>query len=77
MYTTKSISSSKFTYGSNQLRLDGMPVTKEAIGRVRSKYSVTGSPFELDGEKLLEEGKAEQLECLDYLANKPVFTILK
>jgi hypothetical protein len=52
-------------------------LTKEAIGRVRSKYSVTGSPFELDGEKLLEEGKAEQLECLDYLANKPVFTILK
>ena len=45
MYTTKSISSSKFTYGSNQLRLDGMPVTKEAIGNLSTFYQIPKTLF--------------------------------
>ena len=42
-------------------------LTKEAIGRVRSKYKVEGSPFELDGEALLDEAKDEKASLSEYL----------
>ena len=35
-------------------------LVKETIGRIRDKYKVVGSPFELDGERILEEGREEQ-----------------
>lgn len=33
---------------------------KEVVGRKRSKYIVEGSPYQLDGDKLLQEGLQEQ-----------------
>ena len=35
-------------------------LAKEIVGRKRSKYIVEGSPYQLDGERLLTEGLAEQ-----------------
>ena len=33
---------------------------KEIVGRKRSKYTVEGSPYQLDGDKLIQEGLQEQ-----------------
>ena len=35
-------------------------LAKEIVGRKRSKYIVEGSPYQLDGDRLISEGLAEQ-----------------
>ena len=42
-------------------------VAKEIVGRKRSKYIVEGSPYQLDGDRLLQEGLAEQQTLKDKL----------
>lgn len=37
-----------------------LALTKELVGRVRSKFSVEGSPYTLDGNTLLQEAAAEK-----------------
>lgn len=37
-----------------------LALTKELVGRVRSKFSVDGSPYTLDGNTLLQEAAAEK-----------------
>ena len=36
-----------------------MALTKMALGRARSKYNISGLPYELDGDTLISEGQAE------------------
>ena len=36
-----------------------MALTKMALGRARSKFNISGLPYELDGDALLNEGQAE------------------
>lgn len=37
-----------------------LALAKEIVGRVRSKYTVEGSPYALDGQTLLQEAQAEK-----------------
>lgn len=39
-----------------------LALAKEIIGRIRSKYTVDGSPYQLDGERLLAESQATKTE---------------
>lgn len=39
-----------------------LALAKEVVGRKRSKYTVEGSPYQLDGDRLLQEGIQEQAE---------------
>ena len=47
---------------------------KEIVGRKRSKYIVEGSPYQLDGDRLLSEGLAEQ-ETLKSKLTGDIFVI--
>lgn len=47
-----------------------LALTKEAVGRIRSKYKSTSSPFELDGDTLLNEGTQEKQQLIDELSEK-------
>lgn len=47
---------------------------KEIVGRKRSKYIVEGSPYQLDGDRLLSEGLAEQ-EALKSKLTGDIFVI--
>lgn len=49
------------------IRRLALALTKEAIGRVRSKYDLSSSTYKLDGNTLLQEAKAEQEEIRAYL----------
>lgn len=49
-------------------------LAKEIVGRKRSKYIVEGSPYQLDGDKLLQEGLAEQ-EALKAKLTGDIFVI--
>lgn len=49
------------------IRRLALALTKEAIGRVRSKYDLSSSTYKLDGNTLLQESKAEQEEIRAYL----------
>lgn len=42
-------------------------ITKQTLGRIRSKYTQTNALWTLDGDKLLEEGNAELTELREYL----------
>lgn len=37
-----------------------LALAKETVGRIRSKFNVDGSPFSLDGERLISEAQAEK-----------------
>ena len=39
-----------------------LALAKEVVGRKRSKYTVEGSPYQLDGDRLIQEGTQEQAE---------------
>ena len=49
-------------------------LAKEIVGRKRSKYIVEGSPYQLDGDRLLQEGLAEQ-EALKQKLTGDIFVI--
>jgi len=49
------------------IRRLAMALTKEAIGRVRSKYDLGSSTYKLDGDKLLAEAQQEQQTIREYL----------
>ena len=42
-------------------------VAKEIVGRKRSKYIVEGSPYQIDGDKILQEGLQEQQDLVSKL----------
>ena len=42
-------------------------ITKEVVGRIRSRYKQTNAEWEQDGETLLEEGKTELSELRAHL----------
>ena len=44
-----------------------LAITKQTLGRIRSKYKQTNALWELDGDKLLEEGETELRELREYL----------
>lgn len=44
-----------------------LSLAKEIIGRIRSKYSVDGSPYKLDGETLLAEASSKKQELENQL----------
>lgn len=44
-----------------------LAITKETLGRIRSYGKQTNALWELDGDKLLEEGQAELAELREYL----------
>ncbi len=48
-----------------------LALSKEVIGRIRSKFQVDGSPYQLDGERLLSEAQSMKTE----LENKITGTI--
>ena len=48
-----------------------LALAKETIGRVRSKFQVDGSPYQLDGESILSEAQSMKTE----LENKLTGTI--
>lgn len=39
-----------------------LALAKETIGRIRSKFSVDGSPYQLDGERLIAEAQSSKAE---------------
>lgn len=39
-----------------------LALAKETIGRIRSKFSVDGSPYQLDGDRLIAEAQASKTE---------------
>ena len=49
------------------IRRLALALTKEAIGRVRSKYDLSSSTYKLDGDRLLQEAQQEQQEIRNYL----------
>ena len=50
---------------------------KQALGRIRSKYTSSSAKFQLDGNTLLQEGTAEVQEVRQRLdANRNLFTVL-
>lgn len=51
-----------------------LALAKEVVGRKRSKYIVEGSPYQLDGDKLIQEGLAEQ-EALKSKLTGDIFPI--
>lgn len=51
-----------------------LALAKEIVGRKRSKYIVEGSPYQLDGDKLLSEGLEEQ-EALKSKLTGDIFVI--
>lgn len=51
-----------------------LALAKEVVGRKRSKYIVEGSPYQLDGDRLLAEGLAEQ-EALKARLTGDIFVI--
>lgn len=48
---------------------------KEAIGRIRSKYKPQSSPFETDGDQLLNEYDAEKQSLVDELNQEGLFFV--
>lgn len=44
-----------------------LAITKQTLGRIRSKYTQSNALWELDGDKLLEEGTNELNELREYL----------
>lgn len=44
-----------------------LALCKEAIGRIRSKYTDTSVPFQMDGKELVQEGKEDQVRLLAQL----------
>ena len=44
-----------------------LAITKQTLGRIRSKFTQSNALWGLDGEKLLEEGTNELNELRDYL----------
>lgn len=44
-----------------------LALSKETVGRIRSKFKSNDSPFELDGDTMLNEGLDAQRELLDNL----------
>lgn len=58
----------KTDYWQEKLRSLAIAKMKIFVGRKRSKYSIPGSPVQLDGKELLQEGLTEQKEIKDFLA---------
>lgn len=69
VYTPDYISVDEITepFWQDLIRRLALALTKEAIGRVRSKYDLSSSTYKLDGNTLLQEAKAEQEEIRAYL----------
>jgi len=57
----------KSEYWISKLRNLAIAKLKIYVGQKRSKYSIPGSPVQLNGNELLEQGLAEQKEIMDYL----------
>lgn len=47
-----------------------LALCKESIGRIRSKYKSSSSPFELDGDTMLSEAQDEKRELKDQLRDE-------
>lgn len=48
---------------------------KEVLGRIRSKYKSSSSPFELDGDTLLNELENEKQQLLEEISNEGLYFI--
>ncbi len=46
-------------FWTNLIRRMALGLTKETLGRARGKYRLSNSPYELDGDTLLQEGREE------------------
>jgi len=44
-----------------------LALSKEALGRIRSKYNISQAPYELDGRELLSEAQEERRSLLERL----------
>lgn len=44
-----------------------LALAKELVGRKRSKYTIQGAPYQLDGERLISEGLQEQADLTSRL----------
>ena len=42
-------------------------MTKQALGRVRSKYDLSSSTYKLDGDRLLSEAESELTSIREFL----------
>lgn len=51
-----------------------LALAKEIVGRVRSKYTVEGSPYALDGQTLLQEAHAEKIK-LESVLEGDIFVV--
>lgn len=47
-----------------------LALTKESVGRVRSKFEVNGAPYQTDGREIVQEGKDEIRELEDQLEQR-------
>lgn len=64
-------------YWETELRKMALAQTKIVLGRIRGKYTTSGSKYQLDGQTLLAEGTAELASIRDKLDNnKDIFTVL-
>lgn len=72
-----SIEDIKDDYWDTQIRKLSLGQCKIAIGRIRSKYTTSTGKFQLDGEKLIQEGINESTEVRNHLdINRDIFTVL-
>lgn len=44
-----------------------LALAKEVVGRTRSKFTINGAPYDLDGDRLLQEAQVEKQEALDQI----------
>lgn len=51
-----------------------LALAKEIVGRIRSKYTVEGSPYALDGQTLLSEAQAEKIK-LESVLEGDIFVV--
>lgn len=54
-------------YWQNQLKRLSLAMTKQILGRIRSKYTLSSATYALDGDKLLAEAENELTTIRDYL----------
>jgi hypothetical protein len=57
------------SFWENLLRRLALALTKQMLGRVRSKYKLSSATYELDGEALLSESQQELTDIRTYLDN--------
>lgn len=55
---------------SNWIYKYALALTKEALGRVRGKFELTGAPYQTDGKEIVQEGKDEIRELEEQLEQR-------